>query len=237
MDSSKTPAERLLDLLVPLMEREGYAYRKSNHRFQKPFAHGNHEYWLMFDARGGLVGVDAGFYVRFETLEKHFKKALGFAVPWTAGATLLNAGANPWKYFLNEDRFAAMTPQERSGLPSDVVHPQARIEAAAQFLMDAHRQFALPLFERLQGYRQLADFYREYMASGFIGRCRPMAHNVVYLSLLVAASLGDDPKDIVTAAKGLSSLPGGQDVDASVQKVMQYLAANDLKAEPSGRKR
>jgi hypothetical protein len=229
MNSSKKPAERLLELFVPLMEREGYSYRKSNHRFQKPFAHGKHEYWLMFDGRGGLVGVDAGFFVRFEALEKEFKKALGHDCLWTAGATLLNAGANPWKYWLNEDRFAAMTPQERSGIPSDVIHPQSRIEAGVQFLMEAHRQFALPLFQQLQTYRQLADFYREYIKNGYSGRCRPQAYNVVCLSLLVAAALGDDVEEIVAATKGPNSYVAGNEVDALVQTVRKYIESNDLK--------
>jgi hypothetical protein len=228
MVSSKKPAERLLDLFVPLMEREGYAYRKSNHRFQKPFRHGTHEYWLMFDGRGGLVGVDAGFFVRFEALEKHFQQALG-SESWSAGATLLNARANPWKYWLNEERVAAMTPKERSALPPDVVHPQSRIEAGVQFLMDAHRQHALPLFAQLQTYRQLADFYREYIKSGYSGRCRPLALNVVGLALLAAAALGDDLEEIIASTKAPGSYVAGSAVDSLVETVTKYVRANDMK--------
>ncbi len=229
MNPPKKPAVRLLELFLPAMEREGYAYRKSNHRFHKTFPHGRYEYWLMFDARGGLVGVDAGFFVRFEALEQQFKKALGYDCSWCAGADLLNAGANPWKHWLNEDRFAAMTPHERSGIPSDVIHPPSRIEAGVQFLMEAHRQFALPLFQRLQTYRQLAEFYREYIRNGYSGRCRPVAYNVVCLSLLVAAALGDDLDEIIASTKAPNSYVAGQQVDSLMQTVRKYIESNDLK--------
>src|SRR6516225_1926426 len=114
MSAKHTPTERLLAIFGPLMESEGYTYRKTHHRFIKKFAAGTHEYSLTFDGRSGLVAVDAGFFVHFDALEKQFKKALGYQCPWSAGATLLNAGANPWNYFLFEDRFAAMPPAERS---------------------------------------------------------------------------------------------------------------------------
>jgi hypothetical protein len=211
------------------MEQKGYAYRKTNHRFLSAFPHGKYEFSLALDGRGGLVGVSAGFFVHFEALEKQFKKALGYACPWSAGATLLNAGANPWNYFLNEDRFAAMSPEERAGLPSDVIHPQERVQACVQFLLDAHAQYAVPLFQKLQDFRQLADFYREYIQSGCSGRCRPLAENVIYLWLLVAASLGDNLDEIAASAKGMKSAYVGHDVDSKVQTVRKHIEANDLK--------
>jgi len=204
------------------MECEGYAYRKSHHRFQKEFAHGKYEYSLMFDGRSGLVGVDAGFFVHFDALQKQFKKVLGYDCLWSAGATLLNAGANPWKFWLNEDRFAAMSPQERAVYAPEAIHPQTRMEACVEFLIDSHARYAVPLFQRLQSYRDLADFYKEYRINGYTGRCRPLAENVIYLSLLLATQLGDDPSEIVASAKGMKSGYVGHDVDALIQTALQH---------------
>lgn len=227
MSADKRPAERLLERIVPLMEREGYVYRKSNHRFLKAFPCGKYEYSLTFDGRAGLVGVDAGFFVHFDALQKQFKKVLGYECGWSAGATLLNARADPWKFWLNDERFATMSPHELAAVPSDVVHPPSRIDAAVQFLADAHTRHAVPFFQKLQTYRDLADFYREYRCNGYTGYCRPMPENVVYLSLFVAASLGDDLDEIVASAQGMKSHIAGQDVDAVAQKVLAHIAAID----------
>jgi hypothetical protein len=222
------PTDRLLALLIPFMEQEGYAYRKSNHRFLKPFANGNYEFSLTFDGRGGFVTVTAGFFVYFDAVLKHFKKILGYACPWTAGATLLNAGANPWQVRLFDQRFAAMSPQERSGVPSEVIHPDSRIEAGVHFLKNAHGTYAAPFFQRLQTYCQLADFYREYFQSGGVARCRPLPENVVYLSLILAACLGERMEEIVAFSQGVGSCYVGHNVASKVQAVVDYVRSNDL---------
>jgi hypothetical protein len=228
MTAQQTPTERLLAIFVPLMENEGYAYRKTHHRFIKKFPAGTHEYSLRFDGRSGLVTVDAGFFVHFDALEKHTKKALGYMCPWSAGATLLNAGANPWNYFLFEDRFATMQPAERSGIASEVIHPEARLQEAVRFLLDAHTRYALPLFRGLQTVRHLADFLGEYIRNGCTARCRPLPETAVYLWLLAAGTLGDDLKEIVELAKGIGSGYVGHDVNASVQSVLQYMASSKI---------
>lgn len=227
MNSHNTPSDRLLRILVPLMESYGYSYRKTNHRFVKKFPCGTYEYSLMFDGRGGLVAVDAGFFVHFDALEKQFKKAVGYACPWSAGATLLNAGAKPWQYFLFEDRFAAMQPAERNGIPSDVIHPQARIQACVDFLQDAHTRYALPLFQSLQTVRQLADFLGQYIKEGCSGPYRPLPENTVYLWLLAAGALGDNLDEIVALAKGIKSCYVGHDVNSLVQKVIHFMASTE----------
>lgn len=228
MNAQQTPTERLLAIFIPLMESEGYTYRKTHHRFIKKFAAGVHEYSLTFDGRSGLVAVDVGFFVHFDALEKQFKKALGYLCPWSAGATLLDAGANPWNYFLFEDRFAAMQPAERSGIPSDVIHPQARLQACVRFLLEAHTRYTVPLFRGLQTVRQLADFLGEYIRNGCSARCRPLPETAVYLWLLAAGTLGDDLEEIVELAKGIRSGYVGPDVDSSVQSIIQYMAANNI---------
>jgi len=220
------PSERFLAQFVPLMEQQGYAYRKSQHRFVKRFAHGDQEYSLTFDARGGLTGVSAGFFIYFRALEGEFKKAVGYMCPWSAGATLLNAGAKPWMLWLNEDRFAAMTPKQRAEFPSEVIHPQRRIDDAVRTFADTHARYAVPFFEKLQTYRQLFDFYLEHIRNGFTGRCRPLPANVIYLSLLLAAMLGEKDDEIVKASKGVVSVIAGQDVPATVQAVKKYAESN-----------
>lgn len=223
MSSTAKPADRLLEHFIPVMERQGYVYRKSNHRFLKTFPCGTYEFSLMFDGRGGLVGVSPFLGVHFDALEKRFQKVLGYDCLWSAGATLLNAGANPWNFWLNEDRFAAMTPVERSAFASDVIHPPSRIQACVQFLTQAHEQFAVPLFQKLQTYQDLAEFYGEYRRNGFVGRCRPRPENVVSLSLLIAAHLGEDLEEIVASAKGATGTFGGLNVDSMVRNVRKYI--------------
>jgi len=210
------------------MESEGYTYRKTHHRFIKRFQYGTHEYSLTLDGRSGLVAVDAGFFVHFDALEKQFKKALGYACPWSAGATLLNAGASPWNCFLFEDRFAGLQPTERSGIPSEVIHSQARLEACVRFLLDAHTRHAMPLFRSLQTVRQLADFLGDYIRKGCSGRCRPLPETAIYLWLLAAGALGDHLDEIVALARGIRSGYVGHDVDSSVQAVIQYMASNNI---------
>jgi hypothetical protein len=229
MDAAKKPAERLLDVFVALMVREGYTYRKSNHCFEKAFEYGKYEYVLFFDARGGFVGVDAGFFVHFEVLEEQFKKALGYSCPWTAGAMLLMAGARPWKFWLHEEQFAAMSPKERAGIPSEVVFPQRKIEACAQFLMEAHARFAVPFFQGLQTYRQLAEFYRACIQNGFSGHCPP-ADRLVYMALLVAAATNGDVGEIVASAEKLKGVYADSDMGARIQALRRYTESVDLKS-------
>ncbi|MBC8354568.1 MAG: hypothetical protein H8E66_21440 [Planctomycetes bacterium] len=194
------PSDRILKRFIPRMEREGFTYRKSGHRFVKPFSLGQCQFSLTFDARGGFTAVAAGFFLHHDALLKHFKRAVGRACPWTAGATILNAGADPWKIWLCDDRYANMTPQERAGIPSDVIHPQSKIEEGLAHLDRAYHEYATPLFDALPTYRRLATFYREYLESGCMQRCRPLRQNVVYLSLILAAARGDNANRILDLA-------------------------------------
>jgi hypothetical protein len=206
------------------MERAGYAYRKSGHRFLRESALGTHEFWLRFDGRAGLVAVDAAYFVHFDALERHFKNALGRDCLWSAGGDLLNAGANPWKFWLFEERFANMSAAERAHLPSDVIHPDARIDLAVQFLSDARCDYAEPFFTRLQSYTDLMQFYHEYLESGFTGRLRPQPDNVICLSLILAAMAGHPREEILDSAKVL-----GPRVDASVHALLKYVDSHDLR--------
>jgi len=112
------------------------------------------------------VAVDAAFLVHFDSLERRFKDVLGFECPWSAGATLLNAGADPWKFWLFDQQLSGLPLKERAGYSSELVHPQSQIEAGVQFLVEAYRKFAVPLFQRLQTYRDLADFYANSRTDG-----------------------------------------------------------------------
>lgn len=220
---SKPPSDRFLESFIPRMEKEGYSYRKTGQRFSKPFAYGTHECWLSFDGRGGMVSVEPAFFVRFVELEKQFKKALGYDCSWSAGGTLLNLGGNPWKYWLFEERYASMSPAERAGLSSDVIHPPARISGGVEFLMQAHTEFALPLFQKLGTYRELVEYYKQYAQNGFIGRCYPSADKVIYLSLLLAAFLGDDGDGVLEPLNRFEKGFLGPTFDRSVQTVRQHI--------------
>jgi hypothetical protein len=228
VDEPMKPTERLLNAFIPLMQGEGYEYRKTNHRFLKPFVLGKHEFSLRFDGRGGLVAVGACFFVHFEALLKQLKKILGQACPWSAGGTLLMAGADPWKFWLFDEKFAEMTIQERSGFPSDEIHPESRIQSGARFLLDAHNKYALPFFEKLQTYEELAEFYREYLDSDCTGQCRPHAEYVLYLSLILAACLGNETEPIERHGDKLKSALVRQDIDSNVQKVLAYIRSTDV---------
>ncbi|HMF17917.1 MAG TPA: hypothetical protein VKE98_11960, partial [Gemmataceae bacterium] len=92
-----------------------------------------------------------------------------------------------------------------------------------------HANFAQPFFQQLQTYRQLADFYREYLTAGCQGRRWPLAENVVYLSLILAAFLGDNMDEIVAFSQGMGSVYVGHSVADNVQKILDFVRANDVK--------
>jgi hypothetical protein len=121
-----------------------------------------------------------------------------------------------------------MHPLERSGIPSEVIHPQERIHACVRFLRDAHERYAVPIFQRLQTVEQLSEFLGEYIRAGCSGRCRPLPDNAVYLWLLAAGTLGDDLDEIIALAKGIKSSYVGHDVDSSVQAVVKFMVANNF---------
>lgn len=220
---SNSPSDRLLESFLPRMEKEGYTYRKTGQRFIKSFAYGTHECWLTFDGRGGLVSVEPAFFVRFAELEKQFKKALGYECSWSAGGTLLNLGGNPWKYWLFEEQYASLSPTERAGLESDVIHPPARIQGGVEFLMQAHTEFALPLFQKLETYKELAEYYQHYVRNGFVGRGYPSADKVIYLSLIIASFLGDDGEEVLEPLKRFENGFLGPTFDSSLQTVRQHI--------------
>ena len=52
---------------------------------------------------------------------------------------------------------------------------------------------------------------------------------MVYLSLILAAFLGDNLDEIVTYSSGMGSVYVGHSVAANVQKILDFAAANDVK--------
>ena len=242
MKDTQTPSQRLLGEFVPVMENEGFAYRKSGHRFVKSFAHGTYEYCLSFDNRGGFIRVDASFQVHFDSLEKLFNKIVDFECGWSAGATLRTAGAEPWKTSLSDERFDSLTIKERAGFATNELYPDCKIQQARRFLFDGYKKYAAPLFGRLRTYRDLAEFFRESRSAGFgsrktwhpknswnqIGRCWPTrAEFCVYLSLILAAYLGEDLGEIVEFAKNCDSTIPGRSVSEIVNGLLEHFRTAD----------
>jgi hypothetical protein len=87
-----------------------------------------------------------------------------------------------------------------------------------------HTQHAVPLFQRLQTYRP-RRVYQEYIEALFRS-ISPSAENVVYLSLLVAAFLGDDLEEIAASMKDEECLCRAR-CRCKVQTVRKYIGANN----------
>ena len=218
-----SPSERLLTVFAPLMSAAGYLYRKTGHRFRRSSPMGSYEFSLNFDGRGGLVTVNSAFFVHHDSLEKEFTKCLGYAVPWCAGGSMLNAGATPWKFPLYDERFASMTPRELGGLPSEILHPQHIIALAAQSLLKCHSEYAVPLFHQIVDDRSLFDFYLEYLRKGRVGRLRPQLENVCYLAVLLAGRLKGDAAEVLTLARAIDGpFKLGSDFERSVAAVYPH---------------
>jgi pyruvate,water dikinase len=114
------------------------------------------ETWTALAARN----LDGGYFVYFSSLELQFKKIIGYKLPWSAGGTFLNNDIKPYHYWLFDEQYANLTPRERKGIASQVIHPQKRIDAGVQYMVENHDRHAVPFFERLQSYRQLYNFYQ-----------------------------------------------------------------------------
>lgn len=195
-----SPSERILKMIVPAMEKRGYTYRKSGHRFLKDFEFGKDEFHLSFDGRGGLVAVSGAYGISFDRLHKQLKNAVDYA-PWvTVGGTFLNARVKESRFFLFDDNYANLTPSQKKDIPSALIHPQSRIEQGVEYLLEVHDNWAQPLFDQHRTYRQLANTFHQYLREGgygksMLGRILPHEEYVICLAMLLAASLGDDNID------------------------------------------
>lgn len=203
-----TPSERLLTHFAPHMAAAGYLYRKTGHRFRRSTPMGSYEFTLDFDGRGGLVQVSSAFFVHHEALEKEFAKCVGYAVPWCAGGSMLNAGAPHWKFPLFDKRFASMTPRELGGIQSEVAHPQHMIELASQSLLKCHSEYAIPFFRQIADDRSLFDFLLECLRKGGLARMRPHPESTCYLAILLAGRLKLDPAEVLALAKAVGAKLG-----------------------------
>lgn len=90
---------------------------------------------------------------------------------------------------------------EKSLIDPELVHPQQRIEEAVTFILSAHEHYALPLFESVPTYRQLAS----YLFDG-LRRNQPAYRYVcvsgwrLALILVLVRMLGDDPAELYAIA-------------------------------------
>lgn len=201
MIASTPPSQRVLDLLLPRMTDFGYKYTKKWHKFKKPFAHGGLEFCVDFDGRGGLLTVDAAFFVHFTKLEALYEKVTGKGCAWTVGASLRNAGAKQSKYDVYEGIYGGLTPKEKSLVDPELLHPQKRVEGALAFLLDAHEQFAQPLFDKVATYRQLSELLLDGLRGNQSSyRYFYISPEKMVMALLLAHALGDDPSELYEIA-------------------------------------
>jgi hypothetical protein len=184
------PSEQVLQMLAPRFEADGY------HRLAKKpiFSHSNglfdRSFEVIVDGRGGLVGLEAGFFLRRPTWQKLLQSKLNVTTAWVAGGTLLNARCPTWKVWLNEDRFAAMTPTQRKAFSAEEIYPADRLQYAADVLWQGFQSTAKPFFDRLSDLAGLQAFYQEYIDAGWTGLLRPpQPYVVLLLSMLLAHEL------------------------------------------------
>lgn len=200
--SQPTPSDRLLALFVPWMAERGFTYRKKDHRFRRPFAHGHQDFMLEFDGRGGFVTVTARFQVEFTELAER-QARLGLP-EWQLFRGLNHTAAGSRYYYdLYLGEYMNMTPRQRKGITSETTHPQERIEEGVRFLQDAYMAHVQPVFDAVQTERQLADAYLQCLRGKKDFMC-PHPGFVIVFALLLAERLGDDMGELLTIARAMT---------------------------------
>lgn len=224
MIATTPPSKRVLELLSPRMADLGYSYKKTWHRFIKPFAHGTLEFWTSFDGRGGLLSVDGGFFVHFSKLETLCEKALGEKRSWTVGASFGNARVKPRSYDVFVSEYAALTPKEKALIDPELVHPQERVEGAVAFLLDAHERYALPLFGKVPTYSQLLDF----LLDGLRGneetyRYFYIGPDTLAMAMLLMGALGKEPGELYGIADAYDTRCAAPRARSQLEKAAKFL--------------
>ena len=164
----KKPSERLLEIVIPIISKKGFEYKKSKKEFVRKFPFGKQIFSISFDGRGGLTTVDCGLFIVFDELIKIYGEI--FEKPnntyWQVGEARLSYGYEYSKRelcpgFLFDSKFGAMTLIEKSKYNTYEVHPEFKIRKGADFITCAYELFAETTFEKLNSYEHLFDFYLE----------------------------------------------------------------------------
>lgn len=204
------------------MVEKGYKYRKKNHSFLRHAGPASQDFMVDFDGRGGFVSVSGSYWVRFDKLDALSKKLTGTGIADVAGGGFAQTGVVPRKYDIYDSAYASLTPKQKGAVDPALVHPQERVDAAVRFIVDTHERYVVPLFERLNSYRALADFLLE----GFRGGAVLMPHvpHAIPMALLLAAALGDDPSEILSYADKCAPIYTGRDIRASVSALQNAIS-------------
>jgi hypothetical protein len=186
MATLSVPAERIVVDFTPRMTAWGFERQGSAGKYLRRVSYGVQEYVVGFDGRGVDAQQPAAFFVHLPPIEKFLKQALGVTCPWVAGATLLNARAAEWKYLVNEDRFAAMTPRERAGYATEVIFAADRIAGAIEFLTRGFTQHAAPFFAGVTSRADLLLRFRQARRHCETRWLPPLPAMRVYLELVLS---------------------------------------------------
>lgn len=219
-----SPSQRVLEQLVPIMEERGFAYRKKGHSFLRTIGPANQEFHVDFDGRGGLVSVGGGFSVRFVKFEALTNKALGCKLGAAAVAGFLQMGIDPYKYDIFADDYADLTPKQKGAIDPELVHPQARVDEAVRYVVGNYEQYVAPVFDRLTSYRELADYLKAGRGTNGWTPERQHPSSEIPMALLLAASLQDDPTDILAYAEQVAPTYTGRDVAGQIARIQHFVS-------------
>lgn len=206
------------------MTGKGFTYHKKNHAFRRTAGPASQEFSVDFDGRGGLVSVGGGFSVRFVKLEALFEKAVGSVMSAAAFGGFLQLGVDPYKYDLFDDEYAAMTPKEKGSVDPALVHPQERVDEAVRYVVGTYERHVAPVFDRLSSYRGLSGFLRRGTPGVPWTPGGPHAAHAIPMALLLAASLNDDPADILTYAEQAAPIYTGFDIRDLVARTQLFVS-------------
>ncbi|MDQ1920280.1 hypothetical protein [Massilia pseudoviolaceinigra] len=223
------PSQAVLDQLVPIMVETGYKYRKKNHSFLRHTGPASQEFIVLFDGRGGFVSVTGADWVRFDKLDALSKKLTGTGIHHVAGGGFAQTGVVPRQYDIYDSAYASLTPKQKGAVDPALVHPQERVDAAVRFIVDTHERYVVPLFDRVNSYRALADFLLEGLRGGDV--LFPQVPHAIPMALLLAAVLGDDPSEILAHADRCAPIYTGSDIRALVaamQNAIRQARPEDL---------
>jgi hypothetical protein len=216
-----------MEEFVPWMKAKGFSYRKTGHKFTLENACARYQFNVGFDGRGGLVSTDASMFVDFPKLGKLYEHATGQMGGICKGGGLLQLGAQPWQYDIFTQPYDGMTPVEKKGISTLLIHPQERVDGAITFLADAYEQVAQPLFQQFQTYRQLADHVMVQLRSvpvplSFMNLPAEAGH--VFLLQLY---LGDDTTELIDLTRKNCPPYRAAEFEAMAVKLRDFAATAD----------
>lgn len=136
-------------------------------------------------------------------------------------------GAEPWKYDIFTQPYDGMTPREKKGISSMVIHPQERVESAIEFLIQAFELHAQPMFQQMESYRQVIDDGMLHLRSV---PCRfdlrGLECRIGYLFLL-HLHFGGDNDELIALARKIVPPYRAADLEKTISSLQAFAASAD----------